>query len=459
MFNSSNKLFDQIFELKFTSKQLNKQSQKCESEEKAEKGKAKKAMEKGNMEGAKIYAQNAIRKKSEALNYLQLASRLDAVVSRLDQQAKMASVSKSMAGIVKTLNVALKNAPLDKMVNTMNQFEKQFEDLDVNTAVMDDAMNKQAALSTPPDQVNELLLKIADENNLEVQLPQAGNNKVPAPIAQEGDKDSLTARLDALKGPDACAVAPHINCDLTFLNICTCSPTPPTRPESEATSKAWEELRREARKLEGELDVKIAAYGKLSSSYEYGYTKGESGLSTDQLLQTKSVEINTALARLSDVNSSMSHAITGGADSRAHTLARHRDILHDFTQEYRRLSSIVGAARERADLLGGISGTSSAPLMGGGNTGLLLRERGLLDRSHAAVDQVIGQAQGVAASLTGQRQLFDAIDSKVASIGARFPVVNSLLNAIRRRKNRDNVILAGVMGVCMLLILLYWVNK
>lgn len=155
----------------------------------------------------------------------------------------------------------------------------------------------------------------------------------------------------------------------------------------------------------------------------------------------------------------MSHAITGGADSRAHTLARHRDILHDFTQEYRRLSSIVGAARERADLLGGISGTSSAPLMGGGNTGLLLRERGLLDRSHAAVDQVIGQAQGVAASLTGQRQLFDAIDSKVASIGARFPVVNSLLNAIRRRKNRDNVILAGVMGVCMLLILLYWVNK
>jgi len=47
MFNSSNKLFDQIFELKFTSKQLNKQSQKCESEEKAEKSKAKKAMEKG----------------------------------------------------------------------------------------------------------------------------------------------------------------------------------------------------------------------------------------------------------------------------------------------------------------------------------------------------------------------------------------------------------------------------
>ena len=177
------------------------------------------------------------------------------------------------------------------------------------------------------------------------------------------------------------------------------------------------------------------------------------------MLQTKSAEIDTALARLSDVNSSMSHALSGGSDSRAHTLARHRDIFHDFTQEYRRLSSIIGAARDRADLLGGSSAAASAPLLGTGNTGLLLRERGMLDRSNAAVDQVIGQAQNVAASLVGQRNLFDGIDSKVASIGAKYPVVNSLLNAIRRRKNRDNMILAGVMGICMLLILLYWVNK
>ena len=32
----------------------------------------KKAIEKGNIEGARIYAQNAIRKKSEQLNYLRV---------------------------------------------------------------------------------------------------------------------------------------------------------------------------------------------------------------------------------------------------------------------------------------------------------------------------------------------------------------------------------------------------
>ena len=112
------KLLDQIFNLKFTSKQLNKQSQKSSKDEKAERLKVKKAIEKGNLEGAKIYAQNAIRKKNEALNYLRLASRLDAVVSRLDTQAKMQSVNKSMAGIVKALDKSLASNNLEQVLIT-----------------------------------------------------------------------------------------------------------------------------------------------------------------------------------------------------------------------------------------------------------------------------------------------------------------------------------------------------
>jgi hypothetical protein len=44
-----------VFNLKFTAKQLARASVKCEKEEKSEKLKVKKAIEKGNMEGAKIY--------------------------------------------------------------------------------------------------------------------------------------------------------------------------------------------------------------------------------------------------------------------------------------------------------------------------------------------------------------------------------------------------------------------
>ena len=104
----------------------------------------KKAIEKGNIDGAKIYAQNAIRKKTEALNYLRLASRLDAVVSRLETQAKMQGVARSMGGIVKALDRALATNNIEKVAETMDAFERQFEDLDVQSQVMEGAMSAQA---------------------------------------------------------------------------------------------------------------------------------------------------------------------------------------------------------------------------------------------------------------------------------------------------------------------------
>ena len=44
------------------------------------------------MEGAKIYAENAIRKKNESLNMLRLASRIDAVASRVQTAVTMRKV-------------------------------------------------------------------------------------------------------------------------------------------------------------------------------------------------------------------------------------------------------------------------------------------------------------------------------------------------------------------------------
>lgn len=50
------------------------------------------ALQQGNTDGARIYASNAIRKKSEALNLLRLSSRIDAVASRVETAVTMRSV-------------------------------------------------------------------------------------------------------------------------------------------------------------------------------------------------------------------------------------------------------------------------------------------------------------------------------------------------------------------------------
>lgn len=51
-----------------------------------------------------------------------------------------------------------------------------------------------------------------------------------------------------------------------------------------------------------------------------------------QLMDSKSTELERLLSQLSDVNDSMRNALGGRSDTRAHTLTRHRDILHDYQQ-------------------------------------------------------------------------------------------------------------------------------
>lgn len=81
------------------------------------------------MEGARIYAQNAIREKNQSLNYLRLGSRIDAVASRLETAIQMQNINKAMVQTVKGMTSAMKSMKVEQIANTMDQFEKQFEEM------------------------------------------------------------------------------------------------------------------------------------------------------------------------------------------------------------------------------------------------------------------------------------------------------------------------------------------
>ncbi len=81
--SSADKMFDMIFEFKMMSKQFQKESLKATTQEKALYLKVKDAIEKGNVEGAKIFASDAIRKKNEAKRMQVLSSKIEAVHTRL----------------------------------------------------------------------------------------------------------------------------------------------------------------------------------------------------------------------------------------------------------------------------------------------------------------------------------------------------------------------------------------
>lgn len=192
-----------LFQLKFTAKQLNKQAAKAAKEEATEKNKTKKALRQGNNDIAQLYAQNAIRKANERVNLLRLASRVDAVASRVQTAVTMRTVTGNMTQVSKGMDKAVQTMNLERIAMVMDKFEKQFEDMDASTNYYENATSNVDALSTPQDQVDELMNQVADEAGLELRQGMADSNVAvlsPAPTpASEEKEDILAQRLRALR--------------------------------------------------------------------------------------------------------------------------------------------------------------------------------------------------------------------------------------------------------------------
>jgi len=189
-----------LFNMKFAVKELERNAKKAEKEEKAEKLKCKKAIAKGNMEVARIHAENAIRQKNQSLNYLRMSARVDAVVSRVQSAVTTRKVTTSMQGVVRAMDAAMKSLNLEKISGLMDKFEKQFEDLDVQSSYMENTMSQTTTTAVPQNDVDNLMHAVADEAGIELnmELPRGETESIASSqVSQE--QDELTARLARLR--------------------------------------------------------------------------------------------------------------------------------------------------------------------------------------------------------------------------------------------------------------------
>lgn len=159
----------------------------------------------GNEDIARLYAQNAIRKANERLNLLRLSSKIDAVASRVQTAVTMRQVTGNMTNVIKGMDKALQTMNLEQISLVMEKFEQQFEDLDATTEYYEGATNNATALSTPQDEVDLLMSKVADEAGLEIKQTMPDNVKQPELVAKsprlasEDKEDKLNERLRALR--------------------------------------------------------------------------------------------------------------------------------------------------------------------------------------------------------------------------------------------------------------------
>ncbi|XP_037543268.1 Golgi SNAP receptor complex member 1 [Nematolebias whitei] len=236
-------------------------------------------------------------------------------------------------------------------------------------------------------------------------------------------------------------------------------------------SNYWEDLRKQARQLGNELDLKLVSFSKLCTSYSSSnqdlQTRNRSDSfdpSQDNMVVAMTTEVEQLLAKLTAVNDKMAeYTNTPGASSHnaalMHTLQRHRDILQDYTHEFNKTKSNFFSLREREDLLGSvhrdIESYKSSSGVNNRRTELFLKEHEHLRNSDSLIDHAISIAMATKESITFQRGMLKSIQTRVTTLANRFPAINSLIQKINLRKRRDSLILGVVIGVCVVLLLLY----
>jgi len=195
------KLMKAQIELKMAAKQMQRESKKAQSEEKKQKDLVAHYIKQGNEPSARIAAENSIRAHSQAYNYLKMSSRVDAVAGRVQQACATGRVTKNMTQVVRSMESAMKSMNLEQIQNMMDRFEGSFEKLDVQTEIMDSAMQGTSVGLTPQNDVNKLMQEQADLAGITLseELPGVGTGTLNPGQSETVIADDLEKRLAKMR--------------------------------------------------------------------------------------------------------------------------------------------------------------------------------------------------------------------------------------------------------------------
>ncbi|ORM39771.1 Charged multivesicular body protein 1 [Babesia sp. Xinjiang] len=160
-------LMSTSFNLRLQAREVLKLHAQCEREEESEKLKVKRALEKGNVEAARVHAGNAIRKHNEALRFLQYHAKLEILRHQVDSADRTNKVTCEMRKALPQLRKIANCKSMDS-ASLFNQFEKIFEDMEVAEAYTDQTMSDTTAHLAPQLEVDTLISKVADEHALDI---------------------------------------------------------------------------------------------------------------------------------------------------------------------------------------------------------------------------------------------------------------------------------------------------
>lgn len=179
---------------------------------------------------------------------------------------------------------------------------------------------------------------------------------------------------------------------------------------------------------------------------------------------TLAADINRTISSMTDLIERRMKPCAERTGKSQHTLLvkRYREILFDCSADFKKTSAAVARKREQAELFRGANtGGNGMGGNGGGGDGHdegmehLLRERNAIGNSMKAADAVLGQAAEVQSELRSQGASLRGVQGTMLAIAGNVPGLNVLIDKIRKKRNKDDVIVSGVIAFCILFTLWY----
>ena len=93
------------------------------------------------MDSAKVFAENVIRNRKEALNLKRFGVKMGALSSKLESAYRTQQISETISKTVPMLQNCMKKMDTLGIGASISDFEKVFEDLDVKTEELSGAMD------------------------------------------------------------------------------------------------------------------------------------------------------------------------------------------------------------------------------------------------------------------------------------------------------------------------------
>lgn len=167
---------------------MQRSQKKLEQKERQMERKVRAAVEKGDMQAARMYANDVVRSRKWARGYQSLNSKIEGLMFKLERTDAVQSLAGEMKGVATSLKAASEALSMAGMDDIIQDLEESLEDVEISSEMMEESVDGLFAGDIEEDEVDNLLAEYGAEVGI------SASTGLPSPVTTTptGEKTNIT---------------------------------------------------------------------------------------------------------------------------------------------------------------------------------------------------------------------------------------------------------------------------